>query len=366
MERRSNGSPTITDYGLDNDSKLTNYVGNLEATAPAGFINPDKLKDLAEKIDLTPSLIQLPEGITIEDFEKMNWLSALTECATSAYANAFAESADKYDALWLGNFTRNIWEPDEMAHHAPFEKILLQLGVPQDLITNEVKRVQSLDYIHESGFTPAHLTAFGMVQEFLTRNWYTDSRKILKTASPEAAQMVHMVEIREALHTRWYRDMTAMQIEENPELIQNVAESIKRFQMPGNLLVPQLQEKASKWLQSLHNNDLTGLKRDIVKLVQAAIGGSTNNLGRLMVEIGAQSDSWIERVTMEQAKKGLDSFGDGNGYGILGEGVLQAAGIGNLYEKPKHTDIPGTLRYHFRNYVSKRANNAFDNQFGFA
>ena len=123
----------------------------------------------------------------------MNWLSALTECATKQYANEFARSGAKYEAPWLTSFTRNIWEPDEMGHHAPFQIILMQMGVPQDVVTSEVSRVQSMDYIHEAGDTPAHLTTFGMIQELMTRNWYTQTKKILRQASPEAARMVNMV-----------------------------------------------------------------------------------------------------------------------------------------------------------------------------
>lgn len=38
-----------------------------------------------------------------------------------------------------------------------------------------------------------------MLQELLTRNWYQQTQRILRQASPEAARMVNMVGVREAL-----------------------------------------------------------------------------------------------------------------------------------------------------------------------
>ena len=366
VERRDRGVPTSTYYKIRDSSKLDGYVGNLEVTAPAGFIKPAVLLDLSQRIDIAPALDHLPPGITVKDFEEMNWLSALTECATAQYANEFAASGQKYGAEWLTKFTRNIWEPDEMEHHAPFQTILLQMGVPSDVVSSEVSRVQGMDYIHKAGSTPAHLTAFGMLQELLTRNWYAQTQKILRSASPEAARMVNMVGVREALHTVWYRDMTAFQIEENPELIVNVAEALKRFQMPGNIMVPELQGKADQWLQVIHGGNLSSVKRDIIKLAHAAVGSDTKNLGKLLVEIGAQNENWLERVTAQQAKKGLGIVGGGTAYGLLGEGVLHSVGLDGLYEDPKNDDIPGKIRGVFRSYIAGRVNAKLDSEFGFS
>ena len=144
-----------------------------------------------------------------------------------------------------------------------------------------------------------------MLQELLTRNWYQQTQRILRQASPEAARMVNMVGVREALHTVWYRDMTAFQIEENPELITNVAEALKRFQMPGNMLVPELQSKADRWLHAMHGGDLASVKRDVVRLAHAALGSDSRNLGKLLIEMGVQDENWLERVTAQQAKRFL-------------------------------------------------------------
>lgn len=365
VERSGNGVPTLTSYSLPNDSRLLTYVGDLERTAPAGFIKDGVLQDLAQKIDIRPALDNLPPGITEDDFEGINWLSALTECATAQYAKVFEFAGEKYNAEWLGRFTQNIWAPDEMGHHAPFKIILMQMGVPQSVVENEVKRVQSLDYIHESGSTPAHLTTFGMLQELLTREWYTETRRILK-ASPEAARMVHLVEVREALHTDWYRNMTAFQIEENPALINHVAEGLRRFQMPGNLLVPDLEAKANHWLHTMHQGDLSGVKRDIIRLTHRAVGSDTKNLGKLLIAMGVQDESLLQRVTMQQVKRALDMVGGELGYGLLGEGVLQSVGLEGLYQEPGKDNIPGRIRSVFRNYVARRVNNTLDNEFGFS
>ena len=60
---------------------------------------------------------------------------------------------------------------------------------------------------------------------------------LLKGQAPEAAHMVFRVKKRETLHTLWYRDMTAIQIEANPHLVEDVATEILSFDMPGASLV---------------------------------------------------------------------------------------------------------------------------------
>lgn len=342
---------------------LQGYVDNLSQTAPAGFINPETLKTLASQIDIVSALDNLPHGLTHDDFVGINMLSALTECQTARYANVFDESGQKYDAPWLSQFTRDVWEPDEMGHHDPFQQLLKQAGVPEDVIANEVARVQSMDYIHRNGDRPEALTVYGMVQEYLTKSWYKDTREILRELSPEAAQMVRLVEQREALHTKWYRDMTAIQIEANPELIPNVATSLLNFQMPGNSFIPELTEKGAIWLPQIHDGDLSAIKKELVWWVNSALGGDTKNLGKLFIEMGAESESWLERVSLRSVRAGLNRFGLEDGYGILGEGVLHAVGLDNLYEKP-NTDA-GRVRQVFRNFVARQVNSSFDSQFGF-
>ncbi len=356
-----NGSPTSTSTAQG----LEGYVSHLEATAPAGFLQPNVLLDLSSRINIAPALDSLPNGISVKDFQDINWLSALTECATTQYADEFAKAGDAHNAPWLTRFTRNVWEPDEKGHSTPFQLILMQMGVPQDVIQAEVARVQSLDYIHESGDKPVQLTTFGMAQELLTRNWYHLEDKILRDASPEAGEMVRRVGVREALHTKWYRDMTAMQVEQNTGLIPYVGEALRRFKLPGNILVPELSAKADGWLLAMSDGDLSALKKEVVKLSHAAVGSNTKNLGKLLLELGAPNETWVERATARAATKALNVLPGNTGYGLLGEGVLQAVGLDGLYDKPDEANIPGKIRGVFRDFVSNRVNNKLDQGFGF-
>jgi hypothetical protein len=68
-----------------------------------------------------------------------------------------------------------------------------------------------------------------MVQEYLTDNWHGLIASLLKEASPQAAYMATRIKRRETLHTAWYRDMTALQIEANPTYVTYVAEEVARF-----------------------------------------------------------------------------------------------------------------------------------------
>lgn len=315
-------------YVLPDNRRLTSLVNRIEAYGTSGFIKPDELTLLAERLDANAALKNLPKDISREDFEGVLMLSMLTECATATYAAQFESASRKFNEPWLGHFTQNVWVPDEVMHSVPFKKMLMQLGYSERDLDREIADAQEKDYIHKAGDTPVHVTTYGMIQEYLTRHWYELIRGVLRPTSPAAAKMVARVEGREALHTVWYRDMTALQVEENPHLIGSVAQTLQLFEMPGNTIAPELQAKAQDWLPRM-GGDLEKIKRDVVKLVHQ-IMGNTENDGRLVVEIAAQQGRKIGPFNAGQVRNALNKFGS-PGYGLIGEALLQSVGLQGPY-----------------------------------
>jgi hypothetical protein len=77
--------------------------------------------------------------------------------------------------------------------------------------------------------------------------------------------------------------------------------------------------------------------------------------------MGAQNESWLERVTLSSVNKGLNKMG-GVGYGVFGEAMLQAVGLNGLYEEADD-NIPEKVRSVFRNYVAGKVVENFDRRF---
>lgn len=337
-------NPPRKDYSLPDNHRIVALVNQIEIDGPRGFIKPNELQEMAQSINAETVIKTLPEGLTEEDFIGILKLSLLTECATDTYAKQFNTSSRQYNQPWLGRFTSNVWTPDELMHHLPFKSMLMQLGHSEDGLDKEIKEAREKDYIHGSGNTPVHLTTFGMIQEYFTDNWYGLTHAILRPAAPKAAHMVGRVKGRETLHTVWYRDITALQIEENPQLIPHVAETLMRFQMPGNEIVPDLQTRASDWLPRMGAN-LAKVKKDIVRLSAEAVN-SPANAGRLILEIAAQQGRKLGPFKATHVRSALNRLGD-NGYGIVGEGILEGMGIKGPYrdlEAGIGDKIRGTLR----------------------
>ncbi len=336
-------------YTLSDPRRLNAYVQNLENQGTAGFIKPAQIEDLTARLDAKEALKHLPPGMTPDDFAGVLRLSLLTECATETYAREFEASSVKYDQPWLGRFTRKIWTPDELSHHVPFKRMLMQMGFTEAELDRQIKEAQERDYVHQAGDTPAGLTGFGMEQEELTRNWYQETRGVLKGPSPVAAQMVGLVEGREALHTRWYKDMTAMQIEENPTLVVPVARALSRFQMPGNTVAPELQDRAEEWLSKM-DADLEEMKARIVHLT-AQVARTPDNAGRLVMAYAADQGKTLGPVRIAHIDRALNLLG-GAGYGLIGEAMMMKVG-GEKFFTPHDEGMVGKVRGVLRSKVSE-------------
>jgi hypothetical protein len=264
-----------------------------------------------------------------DDLAGILHLALLTECATESYGAAIRERAKWFDAGWLARFNDDVWTPDELTHHAPYKYILLSMGFAEAELDRKIKETQDKQFTHYGGDTPVHVTTFGMVQEYLTDNWHGLIAKLLKEASPQAAYMATRIKRRETLHTAWYRDMTALQIEANPNYVQYVAQEVANFKMPGNSLVPELQAESMRWLPLMGAN-MERVFKDLLRLLNQTLG-SVRLTGELVMTMAVEKGISLGPVSVKQMQVALNRLG-GPGYGLIGEAALEAAGLEYIFK----------------------------------
>jgi hypothetical protein len=337
------------DYSLKSNLALENKVRLIEKEGIPGIIKPGALDRYAEQIDAHRAMKGLPPGLSEEEFINSVKLSLLTEAATDSYAEKFYEISRAYGQPWLGEFIERVWVLDEYGHAAPFKKILMQLGSSESTLDQEIKHSQEADYIHRSGGTPIHATVYGMIQEYLTDHWYRLQMRILKDAGcSDAALMVAAVKKRETLHTKWYMEMTALQIDQNPHLIPHVAETFHLFSMPGNEIIPELQGQVVNWLPKM-GADFTKMQKDIVRWASYSVGDSTNR-GKLILEFAQQQGVHLGPIKPEHIQKAFYKLG-GPGFGLLGEALMEVAGI-NGPVKDQDKGLSGKIRSVVRKQIA--------------
>jgi hypothetical protein len=344
------------EYRISQDatSDLEALVSRIEA-APGDLIDVRDFAARQEAMDVTRLLETLPAGLSLEDLTGILHLALLTECATDSYAAAIRERAQRFDAEWLARFVDRVWVPDELTHHAPYKHMLLHFGFSEDEIDRQVAETQEREFVHYGGDTPVHVTTFGMVQEYLTDNWHGLIAKLLRVAEPQAAYMAQRVKRRETLHTAWYRDMTALQIEANPGHVSFVAEELARFRMPGNSLLPELQSKVDGWLP-LMGADMDRVIKDMLRLLHQVLG-TPHELGRLLFQVAAEKGIRIGPISTRDVERATTRLG-APGLGLVGEAALEMAGLDYLYARRDSTRMPtgarvaGTLRDLVRTWLA--------------
>ena len=304
-------------------SRLDTLVDGIEAN-PGPLLNPAALREASEGLDIRKAIEQLPDGMSLEDFVGILKLAMLTECATDSYSAVFQDGANRFDSPWLARFNERIWTPDEHTHYTPYKLMLQSLGYSEEELDIEMREVQERNYEHCCGRTPIELTTYGIIQEYLTDNWHGMISQLLKPSAPYAARCASMVKRRETLHTTWYRDMTAIQLEENPEMLDLVADTVLSFQMPGTRLVPEFGARSLEWM-SKANVDFPRVARDFVRNFQQ-VAGTMKRAGQLFVELAARRDVRLGPVPVSVFRRIMDKIG-GAGYGIIGEALLDKFGI---------------------------------------
>jgi len=324
----------MTPYALPEATRvrLETLVDQIEA-APGRLVEMSEIEDITDPNGVLQSL---PEGISEDDFIGILKLAMLTECATDVYAYEITTRARQYDALWLERFNENVWKPDEYTHAEPFKRILMGLGFGEEELEREMAETQAREFEHYGGDTPVHVSTFGMIQEYLTDHWHGLISNLLKPALPQAARMTARIKQRETLHTVWYRDFTAIQVEANPRFIDDVAMQLAHFRLPGNSLVPHLQPHAERWLP-LMGADMNRVVRELSRLLLSTVG-TPDRFGKMVFEMADWKGVGFGPLKPHHFDLAMRRFGDW-GYGLVGEAILERTGLDYLY---KRIEAPGS------------------------
>ena len=211
--------------------KLEALVDQIEART-GDHIDVNEIRANHDRLDIRDVVATLPDGFTENDFVGVLKLAMLTECATDSYAAVFDQGAKEFDAPWLARFTPRIWVPDEHTHYTPYQPMLRSLGFSDEELEREMREIREKHYDHCCGSSPIELTTYGIIQEYLTDRWHGLISKLLKERAPYASHCANLVKRRETLHMMWYRDMTAVQVEENPEMLSMVAGTMLQVRGP--------------------------------------------------------------------------------------------------------------------------------------
>ena len=307
----------------DTTARLNLIVHEIE-TGPLATVPPGEMDPPDVPLNIKAVVDDLPEGLDEEDMVGIISLSMLTECATDSYAQVFLDAAKEYDAPWLGRFTERVWVPDEYTHTDPFKLMLMDLGFSETELKASIKETQEKVYVHTCGKTPVELTTFGMIQEFLTDNWYGMIASLFQNKAPEAARMATRVKRRETLHYIWYKDLTAVQVQADPGLLPLVAHAVTSFSMPGGSLVPQYQSRVLSWMKPA-GTDFQRNAREMIRQMYE-IAGDSKHAGQLLIDIAVASGISIGALSSSRLQGMLDRIG-GLGYALLGEAVLECVGL---------------------------------------
>lgn len=327
--------------------KLEALVDGITAN-PGPLVNPVELQESYEQMDVRKVVASLPDEMTESDFVGILKLTMLTECATDSYSAVFQRGAQEFNAPWLARFNDEVWTPDEHTHHTPYKLMLQTLGHSEEELDREIKEVQDLHYEHCCGHSPVELTTYGIIQEYLTDNFHGMISQLLKAEAPYAAKSAAAVKRRETLHTLWYRQMTTVQVEENPEMLELVADTTMSFQMPGTRLVPQFGNRSLEWMGKA-NVDFSRVARDFVRNFYE-VAGTMKRTGQFFLDLSSRRGTKVGPVPLSGARRVLDKIG-GPGYGLVAEAVLDKFGI----PRPTTSMHGGPLGLAPRMYESVRA-----------
>lgn len=304
---------------------------------PGDLITPGEYQEAHKHIDMRAVVASLPEGLTEEDLAGILRLAMRTECDTLVYGREFDIRAKRNNAPWLGRFNSDVWVPDELGHTDPFKQSLMAMGISEEQLDSEIKEVQEIPFEHKGGESTTAVTTFGVVQEYLTDNWHGLIADLLEPAAPKAAAMARRVKRRETLHTMWYRDMTAIQIEDNPLLWREVALGVIKFEMPGNQLAPDLEAKVGQWLPTMGGN-YERIFKDLVRHLSMVCTDS-QMLGQMVIKIAAAKGFKMKDIDLKYLDFAVNRLG-APGAGIIGEALLQKMGLDKVFMAQKGAQDP--------------------------
>ena len=304
--------------------KLTSYVN--EQIPKLITLNPLDLKNMGETF--TPEDLIKVANLDSSEIVDSFRLSLITESLTEQYSQTFKIGAKTHGADWLENYISGFWEPDELGHADPIKNILIALGIDKSSIEYEIQYAkESTNYYnhHKSGFHPVQLTTYGMIQECITDYWYGLQRGLFPRNS-KMSQIISKVKGREALHTVQFRNLTAIQIDADPELLDNVIYAILNFHMPANEIEPvkEIESKTQEWIPKM-NGEVIELLRKIIFNLSIALDDK-DKLGKLFTKYASSSDHrFIKFIPNSFLSQAIDRIRPG--YGIVGEIVLEELGL---------------------------------------
>jgi hypothetical protein len=305
-------------------------VDRIEAN-PGDFIHPSEFETGQPDLNLKAVVANLPPDLSEDDFAGILKLALLTESATDTYSATINRCARDFAVPWLGRFNERVWSPDESTHHAPYKLMLLTLGYGESELDAAIRETREREYVHFGGETPLHVTTFGMIQEYLTDSFHGLIAGLLRLTAPDAHRMVIRIKRRETLHTAWYRDMTALQVEENPHAVAFIAEQIAGFHMPSKSLVPELHTRGIGW-QAAMGADFQRSFKDLFRLMQETLG-SVRLTGELVLRLAAEKGIRLGPLPPKRLVEAMNLLG-GPGYGLIGEAALERAGLAYLFRRP--------------------------------
>ena len=276
----------------------------------------------------SPDEIVNGSGMNSEELVQSFRLSLITESLTEEYSKTFRIGAKKYSCAWLHRYVTEFWEPDELGHADPFKNILVDFGLDQTLLEKEIKDARDqTDYFlrHSSGFHPISLTTYGMIQECITDYWYELQRGFFPGES-NTSKVLSLIKGREALHTVQFRDLTAIQIENDPKLIEEVAFAVINFKMPANHIpiVKGIESKTQGWIPKMNGNTTELITRVIANIQQSL--NDKAMLGRIILQYSSREDKkFFEAIPQNTLIYCLSKVK--GGYGLVGELILEQLGL---------------------------------------
>ncbi len=332
-----------------NDDPLQQYVW---AQIPKlKTVPPESLETMFE--NFSPDDLVRNSQLSADELTNTFRLSYITESLTEQYSATFHEGARKYDAKWLSDYITGFWEPDEKGHADPFRNVLTDFGIDKRKLDDEVQEAsEQTDYSskHGSGLHPISLTTYGLIQECITDYWYELQRSFFPPTS-NTSKAIGLVKGREALHTVQFKTLTAMQIEQDPLLLELIIDTIKNFQMPANHIptISHIEHQTQNWIPHMNGSVYELLKRILGKIYDAL--QDTSLFGRILLEYASESEQRILNLFPNKfTSRAISSMRGGPGF--VGELILESLGIlSNEMEAPK-TNFE-TMQYKLKQIIKR-------------
>lgn len=329
--------------------KINNYVA---AQLPKlKTVNTADLDSMFE--NFSPETIVEHSKLSAEDVIDSFRLSLITESLTEQYSETYKIGSDLYGATWLKEYVLGFWEPDELGHADPFKNILIDFGVNQKDIEIEIGNAKSsIDYQtkHSSGFHPIALTTYGMIQECITDYWYELQRGFFPPKS-NTSKVISKVKGREALHTVQFRDLTALQLEMDPTLIEHVLQAAVSFEMPSNHIpaVKHIEAKTREWIPHM-NGSVAELLRRIINNINITLDDN-DNFGKLILQYASKSEKqFVNFVPNRIITTAINNIRGGSS--IVGEIVLEQLGL-TAYEQQAPKSFTEEVQYKIKTIIKR-------------